>query len=302
MKANRAARHRADEAGAQVISALILFGIFVTTIAILNVSAVPNAGRAAEEEHWEQVLSALNGLQAEAEAADDAGATVARSIELAPDRTIGQDFFSYFLATPARASGEIAFEPDYGNVTLSHTRNGAPTTYYDIGSATSAFAYGRVTFDQHPVFRTEGVVQLETGGVVTTPGAESMRFDPPFSVSVSGSTTYLAVKARVINGSAFSIGGTAPVRLLLTTEASTLIAPENNNADAATLRLETDHGTAWKTYLEGLASGAGLTATQSWVRMTAGSPDVVTWSVNGTASGNDVRLTSGVLIHGLSVS
>lgn len=304
MKANRRARN--DAAGAEIIGALILFGIFVAVIAILNVTAVPNAGLAAEEEHFETTLSKLNGLQAEAEGATEAGSTVATSIELAPDRTVGQDFFSFFLASPARASGELTFEPDYGNLTIYHYKNGNPNAFYDLGAADKRLPVGRITFDQHPNFRGEGVVRLENGGVVATNGPLSaMRFDPPVSVSVAGGTTNVRVLARVLNGTGTSFGGTAPVRIGLATEASTLTSPASNNAHNATLRLETDHGSAWGELLNRTSQAAGLAAgTQYHVAVDVGAgslPDVVKWVVNGTGTGNDVRLTSGISVYQVTI-
>lgn len=300
MKANRAAR--ADEAGAETIGALILFAIFVATIAILNVTAVPSNGLAAEEEHFTSTLSALNGLQAEAESATQSGATVARSIELAPARSVAQDFFSFFLAAPARASGEILFEPNYGNLTVVHWRQGNPNSFVDLGSWTARLPVGRLTFDPHPIFRTEGLVQLENGGVVTTaPSASLMRYDPPVSVTVAGSNTLVNIQARVFNGTGNSVGGTAPVRIGLMTEASTLTSPASNNAHNLTLRLETDHGAAWGDYLNRTSTAAGLaTGAQFFVNVQTGAasaPDVVTWHVNGTSTGNDVRLTTGISVH-----
>lgn len=303
MKANRRARH--DEAGAEIIGALILFAIFVAVIAILNVTAVPNAGLASEEQHFQSTLAKLNGLQAEAEGATEAGSTVAASIELAPDRSVGGDFFSFFLATPARSSGELTFEPDYGNLSIHHYRQGVPTPYYDLGAADKRLPVGRISFDQHPNFRGEGAVHLENGGVVTTNGpASAMRFDPPVSVSVAGDTTHVRILARVLNGTGASHGGTAPVRVSLATEASTLTQPVSNNAQNATLRLETDHGSAWGELLNRTSQAAGLTAGQYHVVVLVGvgtQPDVVRWVVNGTGAGNDVRLTSGIAVHRVSI-
>lgn len=299
-----------DAAGAEVIGALILFGVFVTTIALLNITAVPDAGLANEEEHYERTLSALNGIQSEAETAaipGNLGATVARSLDLAPPRTVGQDFFSFFLATPARASGELTFEPDHGNLSVLHHRQGNPGTFYDIGGESVRFPLGRLRFDPHPVFRAEGVIDLEDGGVVTTAGgAESMRFDPPIAVDVASGTTYLSIKARVLNGTPMSIGGVAPVRTLLTTEAATLLAPTSNNAVDVTMRLNTTHGDAWSSFLARISAAAGLTSgTQYYVGVDEGAGsalDRVTWMVNGTATGNDIRLTTGLAVYTVAVS
>lgn len=303
-------RTRDDEAGAQIIGALIIFGIFVSVIGILNVTSVPASGLAAEQEHYEQALSTLNGLQSEAETAGlpaNVGATVARSLDLAPPRTIGQDFFSFFLATPARASGELTFDPDYGNLSVVHYKNGNPNPFYDIGGASAYFPVGRVIFDQHPVFRDSGVIQMENGAIVVTEGGTaSMRFDPPVSVDVEGTTTVVSIKSRVLNGTASSIGGIAPVRALLTTEAATLAAPANNNAQNATMRLNTSFGSAWRDHLTRISDDAGLTAgTQYYVGLDEGTGnalDRVTWMVNGTSTGNDVRLTTGLAVYTFALS
>jgi hypothetical protein len=62
MKANRAFRSRDEEAGAEVVGALVLFGIFVATIAFLNATAVPQAAGAAEQEHYQHVFTTINTL------------------------------------------------------------------------------------------------------------------------------------------------------------------------------------------------------------------------------------------------
>jgi len=168
MKANR--KFRDDVAGAEVVSAIILFGLFVTVLAFLNVTSVPASGLAAEESHQTQVLASLNTLQTDAESAalpGSAGATIARSVDLAPSRTAGSDFFSFFLAQPAQASGELTFVANYGNITISHWKQGSGQIF-DVGSATSAFPMGRLTFNPHPVFKQEGLMQLEDGALVTT--------------------------------------------------------------------------------------------------------------------------------------
>ena len=310
MKANRMARVRADEvAGAETVGALILFGLFVTVIALLNITSVPDAGLAAEEEHHARVLDVLGGMQAEAEAASlptTVGATVGRALPLAPERDAGSDFFSFFLAKPAQAAGQLTFEPAYGNVTLSHTRQGTPGTLHDVGTPDAQFPIGRLTFDPHPVFRQEGVVRLEDGAVVTTTsGAATLRHAPAISVGVQGGVTHVTVKARILNGSAQDVGGTAGVRVGLETEAATLVSPVNPNANEVTLRLETDHGPAWGAFLNETSAKGGLSAAQfsTTVQRGAGqhAADVVTWTVLGTASGaqNDIRLTSGLAIFGV---
>ena len=310
MKANRAFRERPDEAGAETIGAIILFGIFVGVIAMMNLTAVPAAGLAAEEAHHQEVLEALGGLQAEAEAAGlpgNVGATVGRAVPLGPDQDPGQDFMSFFLATPARATGQLDFTPNYGSITLSHTRVAPPGTVYDIGNAGAGFPLGRITFDPHPVFRQEGVVHLENGGLVTTHGATgSMRFAPPVTVSVAGGTTLVTVKARALNGTAIDVGGTSSLRVTLETQAATLNAPLTNNADQAVLKLETAHGPAWGAFLNQTSSAGGLATGQFTTHVSMGTGpgglDVVTWTVLGAGTGNDIRLTSGIAVYGVTVS
>lgn len=312
MKASRAARARNDEAaGAETVGALILFGLFVTVIALLNVTSVPSAGLAAEEAHHEKVLDALGGLQAEAEAASlptSVGATVGRAVPLAPERSSGSDFFSLFLAQPAQAAGQLTFDEDYGNVTLSHTRQGNPSTLYDVGTPTARFPLGRLTFDPHPIFRQQGVVDLENGAVATTTStSETLRHAPPITLSVQGGITQLTLKVRVLNGSAADVGGTAGVRVGLETEAATLTSPINPNANQVVLRLETEHGRAWGAFLNKTATEGGLTAGQFTTTVQRGAGegglDVVTWTVDGTTGGasNDIRLTSGLAILGLRI-
>lgn len=310
MKANRAFRERPDEAGAETIGAIILFGIFVGVIAMMNLTAVPAAGLAAEESHYQKVLEALGGLQAEAEAAGlpgNVGATVGRAVPLGPEQDPGQDFMSFFLATPARATGQLDFTPHYGSLTLSHTRAAPPGPVYDIGNAAAGFPLGRITFNPHPIFRQEGIVQLENGGLVVTTGAtESMRFAPPVTLSVAGATTHVTVKARALNGSAADVGGTAPLRVALETQAATLNAPLTNNADAAVLKVETAHGPAWGAFLNETSTTGGLAPGQFTTTVSMGTApgglDVVTWTVLGTGTGNDVRLTSGIAVYGVKVS
>lgn len=310
MKANRAARH--DEGGAEIIGALLLFGIFVSTIAILNVTAVPNAGRAAEQEHFERTLSTLNGLQSEAETAGlpgNAGSTVARSVDLAPARSVGQDFFSFFLATPARASGELTFERDYGNLSVFHLeKDDVGVKHFDIGSDTGRFPLGRLVFDPHPVFREPGAIQLENAAIVSSgEGGAAMRFDPPLSVSVVDKNTTVAIKARVLNGTDFSIGGNAPVRALLTTEAATLASPSDLNAYSVTMRITTDYGDAWEEMLDRISQDAGLVdGAEYTVEVDAvGDQDRVTWTLHGKQAAtnvNDVRLTTGLAVYAVSIS
>lgn len=305
MIASRVARSKADAAGAEIIAALILFGIFVTTIAFLNLTSVPAAGTSAEEEHWNDVLAKLNDLQTSAEGASvpgKEGAQVSTGLDLGPPQRLGQDFFSFFLATPARASGQVTFQSLYGNVSVSHNRTGGPVLY-DVGSATERFPYGRIHFDPHPNFREASTARMENGGIVTTTASsETMRFAPPVGVTVSGGTTYVTLKVRVLNGTPYDMGGIAPVRLSLLTEAATLTSPAADNARNATLRLETDHGSAWGAYLNETALDGGLTSGQFTTVVLsgagAGGLDLVIWTVEGTttANTNDVRLTTGLSV------
>lgn len=322
MRANRAARWKRDEqAGPEVIGALILFGLFVTTIAMLNITAVPAAGLAAEEEHIRTVLDNLNGLQLAGEngaTPSNVGATGGVALSLAPARDVGQDFFSFFLAQPAQATGELTFERDYGNLSLYHYQGGGGGLItYDIGAASTGVTVGRITFDPNPVFRDEGIFQLENGGIVSTEsGASSMRFAPPVTVTVDSlGITHVAIKARIFNGTDLSIGGSTSVRVALLTEAATLYAPTSENANSTFLRLETAHGPAWASYFNTTSQTAGLSAWDGLgtelgyttsVAMGAGADgaDVVTWRVYGidsSATTRDIRLTSGIAVFGVSV-
>jgi hypothetical protein len=316
MKANRAARHHQDDdAGPEVVGALILFGIFVTTIALLNLTAVPQAGLAAEDDHYNGVLAALNGLQTEAEAGalpTSLGATVSHSIDLGPAAFVPKDFFSYFMATPARASGELSLVVDHGNLTVTHYRAGNPNAVVDVGNAGAQFPYGELQFDPHPNFRPAGVVAFEDGGIITTDsqgGTQVMRFAPPITVTSTGGIIDVGIRARVLNGTDFDVGGVAPVRVGLVTEAATLTSPASANARNVTLRLETAYGTAWGAYLNQTSDAAGLSRaagqySTTVLRGQSGALDVVTWTVEGPLSTNtnDVRLTTGLGVFGVSVS
>jgi len=316
MKANRAARHHADDdAGPEVVGALILFGIFVTTIALLNLTSVPAAGLSAEDEHYNGVLAAVNGLQTEAEAGalpTSVGATVSHSIDLGPAAFVPKDFFSYFMATPARASGELSLVVNHGNLTVSHSYGGNPNPVVDIGNARAQFPYGELQFDPHPNFRAAGVVAMENGGIITTDtegGTQIMRFAPPITVTTSGGVLDVGIRARVLNGTDFDVGGVAPVRVGLVTQAATLTSPVSVNARSVTLRMETAYGTAWGAYLNETSDAAGLSQAANQysttvVRGQNGALDVVTWTVEGPLSGNtnDIRLTTGLGVFGVSVS
>lgn len=303
-------RQAADMAGAETIGAIILFGLFVATIAALNVTAVPDAGLAAEQEHHMRALEAFNGLQADAEtiAAPGAqGATVARSIPLSPEQSAGQDFFSFFLARPARAAGEVLFVADYGNLTVSHRVAGETATVYDIGGPAARVPLGKITFDPNPVFRNAGVVQLEQGGVIATDLAgESLRHAPPVSVSVTGTTTHVSILGRVLNGTDATFGGTGSLRMRLATESASVVSPAQANAESVTLRLETAHGRAWGDELNATATRAGLAAGAGYQTTVArgaapGGLDIVTWTVHGVGTGNDVRLTTGLAIYEVKI-
>lgn len=297
-------RATAEMAGAETIGALLLFGLFVVTIASLNVTAVPDAGLAAEQAHHARALNALADLQADAESiARTEGGTAAKSLPLAPEPVARQDFFSYFLARPARATGEASFVADHGNLTLSHVVTGVATPVYDIGGANARVPLGRLTFDPKPVFRNEGVLRLEGGAVLATDLAgEGVRASPPITVAVNGHVTDVSVLGRVLNGTDATHGGTGELRLRLTTQASTLSAPALPNAESVTLRLETTHGRAWGDHLNATARQAGLPAGTGYQTTVArgaapGGLDVVTWTVFGLGTGNDVRLTSGLAVQ-----
>lgn len=310
MKANRAARSgREDDASAQVIGALILFGLFVTTIAFLNVYAVPRSGLAAETEHYDRVAAAMSGLQAEAEAAalpSTIGASVARSLDLAPAPVVAKDFISFFMASPARSAGEIRFDPSYGSIRLNHsaynsTTPSTPTNVTDVGNATVAFPIGRLVFDPHSNFRGATTLAWENGGIVET-GASTpaMRFAPPITLARDpadpSARIALAIHTRVLNGSSFDVGGGAPVRVQLVTEAATLTTPATPNAESVTLRIETENAAAWDAYLRDLCEGVttcSLTTTQS----------LVEWTVEGplaSGAGNDISLSVGLAIFRVS--
>ncbi|MHB8605610.1 MAG: hypothetical protein ACYDCK_10190 [Thermoplasmatota archaeon] len=294
---------RRDAAASEVVGAIILFAIFIGTLAILNLTAVPNAGKNAEQQHAGAVLTDLNGLQASGEGIavpSAVGAGVARSIALAPAAPPGGDMMSFFLATPATAAGELSFVADYGNLTLTHTAGAATVT--DIGNAAVRFPIGRILFDPHNYFASPGTDVLENGAVLTTaPGSETLRFAPSISVKVAGATTDVTVLARVLNGSSLDIGGTTSVRVAFTTESASISAPVAPNAGRVVLRLETSFGPAWSDYFNatstsaGLVYGAGFTTTLA--RGAApGGLDVVTWTIDGTGSGTDIRLTSGLSV------
>lgn len=315
MKANRRFRTRFqtdDDGGPEIVGAIILFGIFVGVIAFLNATAVPNAGLAAEQEHYDKVLSDLNTLQSQAEVASipgSIGATIAQSVALGPSHESAKDFFSYFLAEPALASGELALTANHGNVTLTHHHSGSPNPITDLGSTTAQFPYGKLSFDPHPIFRQPTQVQLELGGLLATSGdGENMRYAPPITVSTSGGDTFVTINIRVLNGTDFDVGGVAPVRLSLATEAATLASTSAPNARDATLRIETQFGPAWGRYLNSTSETAGLTAGTGFVTTVVGGQgaalDVVTWTVYGLSGGNsnDVRLTTGLAIFRVSAS
>lgn len=317
MKANARARARPDEAGAEVVGAMLIFGIFIGSIALLNVTAVPRAGLAAEEAHFSEVLNELGSLQSAAEVTAFPGAvgsTASRAFELSPTYRPGQDFFSFFVASPAKAVGEVTFDPDYGNVRVYHYRDGVAGPLVDVGSFTTPLPFGRLGFDQHPEFREPGVLSAEMGGVVTTSGtSETMRFAPPISVGVKDGTTNVTIKVRLLNGTAETVGGSAAVRTTMESRASTLLTPPVASVNRVVLYLETQHGHAWGTFLNRTAEAGGLSPTPATdatgytttvsVGTAPGGLDQVTWIVKGTNAGSadDVRFTRGFTAFDLKV-
>ncbi|HWG90742.1 MAG TPA: hypothetical protein VNZ52_07855 [Candidatus Thermoplasmatota archaeon] len=309
LKGNRRDRSRRfadDRAGSEVVGALILFGLFVGVIALLNTTAVPQAGLTNEVGHFDTVVDRLNGLQASAEAAGTPGfegATVSAAVPLGPPRSVGQDFFSYFMGTPARAAGSLDFVASYGNITLYHYASGNPTPVVDVGNLTARLPLGRLTFNQNPYFRNEAAATLENGAVILDEGATpTLRYDPPITVNVSGGVTHLTVKTRLLAGVNQSVGGTADVRVGLLAAAATLDTPVSANAERTVLRLETAYGSAWGSYLNATAAEAGLLAGSGYTTVVSpgageGGLDVVTWTVLGTGAGNDIRLVSGLAVY-----
>lgn len=298
-----------DTAGAETVGALILFGIFVATIAYLNVTAVPQAGLAGEESHFLGTVGNLNALQSSAEAAaspSGAGTTVSQALMLGPTQTAGSDFFSFFVATPAKASGELAFNSSYGGITVYHEEASAGRVY-DVGSAAGGLPFGQLRFDPHPIFRNAGVISLENGALVTTDGAtQTLRYAPPITATQAGGVTSLSVKTRLLNGTTGSVGGGGPARVGLTSEAATLSAAPAANAVNVTLIVQTSYGTAWGAYLNTTAISGGLPAgsyTTSVARGAGpGGLDVVVWRVEGTGTGNDVRFSHGLAILDVSLN
>lgn len=303
--------HGCDEAGAETVGALVLFGLFVTVVAVLNVTAVPSAGLAAEDAHHARVLDALAGLQGEAEAGSkpgSVGATASRALPLGPERAAAGGFLGFFVAKPVQATGQITFEPGYGNLTLSHTRHGESAILYDLGSPTARFPLGRIVFDPHAQFREAGALSLENGALVaaTPGGGATLRHAPPVSVTTSGGVTHVSVMARVLNGTSADAGGTSLVRLGLATEAATLSSPVAPNADRVVLRMETHHGAAWADHFHTISQAAGLADGAHYSVLVVhdaaeGGLDVVSWAVQGSGAGNDVRLTHGFAAHGVRI-
>ena len=303
MKACHPARD--DAAGAETVGALILFGIFVATLAYLNVTAVPQAGLENEERHFTETLASLNALQASAEAATlpgGVGTSVSQAISLGPTITSGSDFFGHLIATPAQAAGELTYNASYGNIRVYHTVDGSAALIYDAGSAASGVPLGQIAFDPHPNFRRDGIVSLENGALITTDGeSETLRYAPPVSVSQSAGISQVTIKTRILNGTSGVIGGTGAARISLATEATTLTAPTAPNADSVTMRVETRHGNAWGDYLNTTSAAAGMVSGVGYVTLVEngaapGGLDVVTWTFRGIGAGNDVRLTTGLSI------
>lgn len=302
---------RRDEAGAETVGALVLFGIFVGVLAFLNVTAVPQAGLEAEEQHYLDTLGALNALQASAEAAalpGGAGTTVSEALVLGPSRSADGGFFGAFVAEPAQAAGELRFNASYGNVSLQHTEAGSGAAIYDLGGPALRLPLGQLVFEPNAIFRPEGAVSVENGAIITNDGGtQTLRHAPAITLAQADGVTQLVVKTRLLNGTSASLGGTGPARVALHTEATTLSAPAAANAQNATLRLETAHGRAWGAYLNSTSQAAGLAPGVGYstsVQRGAGlhGLDVVTWRVEGTGAGNDVRLTTGLALQGVGLS
>jgi hypothetical protein len=193
---------------------------------------------------------------------------------------------------------------------VKHTKNGVGTDFNDIGADGEDFPMGALTFDAHPVFRDPALVHLENGAIITDDGGVSaMRFDPPIAVAVDADTqiTNVSVKARVLAGDSFSIGGIAPVRALLTTEAATLASPVNPNAVSVTVELASEHGAAWQEFFERISQGAGLVEGSEYTveidEDVDGEEDLVTWTVLGKGTpGNDIRLGTGLAVYDVTIS
>lgn len=302
---------RADEdAGAETVSALILFGLFVTVIAFLNVESVPAAGYAQEAALFDEAVEAVSALVATAESAGVPGmegTSTARIVPLKPHRDVGQDFFSLFMAVPAVSTGELTFVQDHGDVRVTHTPSGG-SEVVDVGSVTTPLPFGRLRFDPHPIYRDAGVVDVALGGVVTTDGdPEVMRFAPPFDVTVENGVTTVTATPRILTGTPVSIGGGASARVSLTTESATVVTPPDANAARVDVRIETAHGVAWAAHFRSVSEAAGLDEATSEFAVTraagagSGGLDVVTWTVYGEGSGNDVRLITGSVVHTIRI-
>ncbi len=305
-----AAGAASDAAVSNVIGAILLFGILAGALVVLNITTVPAMGYANENAHFEDVLGRFGDLQARAASASGgtgAGAAVAGAIPLGPPETRGHDIWDAFLATPARASGNLRFDPAYGNITLTHTRNGSAVPVADAGGAAVRFPMGRILFEPNDHFRHESSLTYEAGAVLSTDlGVSVIRFAPAITVNMSGGIVDVAIDTQALTGAGTAVGGVTPARLGLVPAGAARTDVASPNADEVTLRMETGHGAAWGKFLNATADNAGLMAGSGYTTTVSrgtgsGGIDIVTWTVSGVGTGNDIRLRAGVAFFRVSV-
>lgn len=299
---------REDESGlAETVTAILLFAVFVTTLVFLNVSQVPRVGSENENSHQDSVDQAFGSLAANVESvagANAGGRRAATSIPLGPERTVGSDAFSLFIAPPARSLGSLSYESGYGNLKVTHMKQDGSTSL-DIGG--DAFTPGRVAFDAGRRFVENTVLSFENGAVIAAQsGHEEMSVSPPISFTTSASQPVLSVGGRALLGSDGSTGGTNTVQVALDAIGGSLTASAGANARQALVQIATEHPDAWTEYLEEAAENGGWSS--SWYTITTsalgGGSTRVTLTVTGPLADAtlDVTLSYGITIFAVTIT
>lgn len=300
-------RFARDDSGlAETVTAILLFAVFVTTLVYLNVTQVPRVGAENENSHQDAVDQSLGTLAANMESVagtEAAGRRASASIALGPDRTVGSDAFSLFIAPPARSLGVLAFESGYGNLKVTHLKEDGSTSL-DIGDDT--FTPGRLAFDAGRRFVEDTVLSLENGAIVEAQGDSSvMAAAPPISLTTSASKPVLTIGGRSLLGTDASVGGTNTVHLALDALGGSLTSAAAPNSRVATLQIATEYPDAWTSYLESAAQTGGWN--DAWWSLTTtdlGDATRVVFTVTGPASDAtlDVTLSYGVTVFAVTMT
>ncbi len=249
-------KHCECESGVStVVAAVLMLGLFVSVMAIINVSYVPQWKGDAEYAHMGDVYGDMSTVKSNADLMALAmGMESSRSFSMTMPVVLGGGYIPVFGG--GKSSGSLSLNDERFDMIITAENDSNGTSYRfefnDLGS---------LKYVSHNRYFVDQAYIVENGALIVVQNGRSlMKLSPGLTMKTGGNDVSISVLALEFSGPATTVTSNDVEYVRFTSDDSTVLFNSNETLSAVNITLNTNNPRAWVQFLNTSVEKGGVDA------------------------------------------